>query len=242
MGHNAAADMHWDYVIILAILAFVVPWRSRARVRTLLQSSALGPSERIGLYLSTIAFQWAVSGLIAWRCLAHGLALAELGITLPYVTRAIIAAAVLSALLVLNQIFGIRRLASLPAEKRGLVAQLAERLLPRTRRETFAGIALVLTVAACEEFIYRGFIEGLFQQVCSSASAGALVSAVLFALAHLYQGRRGILTTFIVGLVFSGVRIWTGSLWPSMLIHFAVDFAAGVASFRILTPVSPQEE
>ena len=232
--------MHWDYFAILAILAFVVPWRSQARVRMLLQSPALGPPERISLYLSTVVFQWAVSGVIAWRCLAHGLTLVELGITLPDVPRAIIAAAVLSALLVLNQIFGIRRLASLPVGKRGLVAQLAERLLPRTKKETFAAIALVLTVAACEEFIYRGFIEGLFQQVCSSALAGALVSAGLFALAHLYQGRRGLLTTFIIGLVFSGVRIWTGSLWPSMFIHFAVDFTAGVASFRMLTPASPQ--
>jgi membrane protease YdiL (CAAX protease family) len=232
--------MHWDYFAILAILAFVVPWRSRARVRMLLQSPALASSERISLYLSTIVFQWAVSGVIAWRCLAHGVTIAELGITLPDVPRAIFAAAALSALLVLNQIFGIRRLSSLPVGKRGLVAQLAERLLPRTKKETFAAIALVLTVAACEEFIYRGFIEGLFQQVWSSALAGALASAGLFALAHLYQGRRGILTTFIIGLVFSGVRIWTGSLWPSMFIHFAVDFTAGVASFRMLTPASPQ--
>ncbi len=231
--------MHWDYVVILAILAFVVPWRSQARVRMLLQSSALGPSERIGLYLSTIVFQWAVSGAIAWRCLAHSLTLGELGITLPDVPRAITATAVLSALLVLNQIFGIRRLAGLPVEKRGLVAQLAEKLLPRTRKETLTAVALVLTVAACEEFIYRGFIESLFQQVLSSALAGALISAGLFALAHLYQGRRGILTTFIVGLAFSAVRIWTGSLWPSMIIHFAVDFAAGVASFRMLTRASP---
>ncbi|MGB6484548.1 MAG: CPBP family intramembrane glutamic endopeptidase [Candidatus Acidiferrales bacterium] len=150
--------------------------------------------------------------------------------------RAIIATVVLSGLLVLNQVFGIRRLASLPTEKRGLVAQLAEKLLPRTRKERFVAIALVLTVAACEELIYRGFIQTLFQQVLSSPLAGALVSAVFFAVAHLYQGRRGILTTFVVGLLFSGVRIWTGSLWPSMLIHFAVDFAAGVASSRLLTP------
>jgi membrane protease YdiL (CAAX protease family) len=240
MRHNAAADMHWDYAVILVILAFVVPWRSRARVRMLLESSAVGPSERIGLYLSTIVFQWVVSGAIFWRCLAHGVTLTELGIALPDMPRAITAAAVLSALLVLNQIFGIRRLASLPVEKRGLVAQLAERLLPRTRKEKCVAIALVLTVAACEEFIYRGFIESLFQQVLSSALAGALISAGLFARAHLYQGRRGILTTLIIGLVFSGMRIWAGSLWPSMIIHFAVDFTAGVASFRMLTPASPK--
>lgn len=234
MGHNATANMHWDYVIILLVLAFFVPWRSRSRVKLLLRQPH--SSDRISLYLSTIVFQWAVSVIIGWRCLVHGFTFTELGITLPHMPRAIIATVVLSGLLVLNQVFGIRRLASLPTEKRGLVAQLAEKLLPRTRKERFVAIALVLTVAACEELIYRGFIQTLFQQVLSSPLAGALVSAVFFAVAHLYQGRRGILTTFVVGLLFSGVRIWTGSLWPSMLIHFAVDFAAGVASSRLLTP------
>jgi uncharacterized protein len=232
--------MHWDYAVVLVILAFIVPWRSRARVRMLLQSATLASEERISLYLSTIVFQWALSGLICWRWVAHGDTIMQLGIRFPNLPRAIVAAIGLSTLLVLNQIFGIRRLASLPRERRGLVAQLAEKLLPKTRREVFAAIGLVLTVAACEEFIYRGFIEGLFQQIFSSVSAGAVISAGLFAIAHLYQGRRGILTTFVVGLVFSAVRIWTGSLWPSILIHFAVDFVAGVASSRLLTPVPVQ--
>ncbi|MGC1108029.1 MAG: CPBP family intramembrane glutamic endopeptidase [Candidatus Acidiferrales bacterium] len=230
--------MHWDYVIILLILAFFVPWRSRSRVKLLLRQSH--SSDRVSLYLSTMVFQWGASAVIAWRCFAHGVAFEELGIALPDMPRALVAASVLSGVLVLNQIFGIRRLASLPIEKRGLVAQLVERLLPRTRKEKYVAIALVLTVAACEEFIYRGFIQALFQQVLSSALAGALVSAIFFALAHLYQGRRGILTTFVVGLLFSGVRIWTGSLWPSMFIHFAIDFVAGMASSRMLTPVPLQ--
>lgn len=232
--------MHWDYAVILVILASIVPWRSRARVKMLLQSPTLASRERIGLYLSTIVFQWALAGIICWRWVAHDTALTQLGIRLSNLPRAALAAVGLSALLVLNQVFGIRRLASLPEEKRGLVAQLAEKLMPRTRSEIFAAIGLVFTVAVCEEFIYRGFIEGLFQQMFSSVVLGALISASLFAIAHLYQGRRGILTTFVVGLVFSVVRIWTGSLWPSILIHFAVDFAAGLASSRLLTPSSTQ--
>lgn len=236
LGHNAVAHMHWDYAIILIVLAMIVPWRSRARVRALLQAPTLDSQERIGLYFSTIVFQWALSGIIFWRWSAHGTSFTELGFRLPSLPRATIAAAGLSTMLVLNQVFGIRRLASLPADKRGLVAQLAERLLPRTRAEVSAAIWLVLSVAICEEFIYRGFIEVLFQQIFSSTWSGAVISAVFFALAHIYQGRRGVLTTFVVGLVFSAVRLWSGSLWPSILIHFAVDFAAGAASSRLLTP------
>jgi membrane protease YdiL (CAAX protease family) len=53
-------------------------------------------------------------------------------------------------------------------------------------------------------------------------------SAALFSIAHIYQGRRGLIATFIVGAVFSGVRAWTGSLLPTMAAHFAADLAAGL--------------
>ena len=225
--------MHWDYIAILAILAVFVPWRSTARIQTILGSSALESRGRLTLYVSTILFQWAAVAIIFWRLVAHRSDLQQLGLTIPSVPRAILATAVLSTLLVLNQVFSIRRLATLPHEKRGLIAQLADKLLPRCRREATVAVLLVVTVAICEEFIYRGFIQTLFQQTFSSVAAGAAISAVFFAIAHLYQGRKGTLTTFFVGLLFSGVRIWTGSLWPSILIHFSVDFSAGLAAVRL---------
>lgn len=228
--------MHWDYVAILLVLAVIVPWKGRARVRVLLDSRSLESSERIGLYGSTIAFQWAVSVVIAWRCLAHGLSFAKLGLILPHPARAVAATVAVCAVLVVNQVFGVARLAGLPVEERGTIGRLAERLLPRVRAEKWTAFALVLTVAVCEEFIYRGFIQSLFQLILHSFVAGAFVSAIFFAAAHVYQGKRGLATTFIAGLIFSGVRVWTNSLLPSMIIHFAVDFSAGIASMRLLLP------
>ena len=52
-------------------------------------------------------------------------------------------------------------------------------------------------------------------------------SAVLFALAHLYQGMRGVFTTFIVGVLFSLIRAWTGSLMAPLVAHFITDIVAG---------------
>lgn len=226
--------MHWDYVAILFVLGVIVPWRGRARVIALLQSKSMESGERISLYASTIAFQWAISLVIIWRCRKHGLGFADLGIALPHAARGLIVAAAISAVLALNQVFGVLRLAHLPVEKRGIVGQIAERLLPRARVEKWAAVALLLTVSICEEFVYRGFIQSLFQIALQSPAAGAVISSGFFALAHAYQGKRGVITTFAVGLIFSVVRLWTGSLVPSMIIHFAVDFSAGVASSRLL--------
>lgn len=226
--------MHWDYVAILLVLAVIVPWRSHARVIALLQSKSIEAGERVSLYASTIAFQWAISLVIIWRCRAHGLGFADLGLTLPHAARGLTVAVAISAVLALNQVFGVLRLAHLPVDKRGVVGQIAQRLLPRVRIEKWAAVALVLTVSICEEFIYRGFIQSLFQYTLHSVTAGILISAVFFAAAHAYQGKRGLITTFAVGLIFSIVRVWTGSLVPSMIIHFAVDFSAGMAASRLL--------
>ncbi|MGA8014164.1 MAG: CPBP family intramembrane glutamic endopeptidase, partial [Candidatus Acidiferrales bacterium] len=46
--------------------------------------------------------------------------------------------------------------------------------------------------------------------------------------AHLYQGRRGVITTFVVGLLFSLVRSWTGSLLAPLVAHFVADITAGL--------------
>jgi uncharacterized protein len=233
MRHNGHA-MYWDYIVILVTLAVIVPWRSQTQIKMLLDADGLSAHERISLYLSTIGFQWLACLIIGWRLLAHRTSLENVGLMAPDMPRGVVAAIVLSILLAFNQILGVRRLANLPIEKRGLVGKIAEKLLPRSRKEEYAAVALISTVAICEEFIYRGFIEYLFQDWMFSLLAGAVISAVLFALAHSYQGRRGIVTTFVVGLILSGVRIWTGSLIPSIIVHFAVDFTAGFASLRML--------
>ncbi|MGH7745844.1 MAG: CPBP family intramembrane glutamic endopeptidase, partial [Candidatus Dormibacteria bacterium] len=158
-----------------------------------------------------------------------------LGVALPYPLRSAAVAAGVSVILVFNQVYAIRRVAVLPSESRGIVAKLAEKLLPRASNEVFVGIFLVLTVAICEEFIYRGFVEGVFTNVfAGSALAGALISAAFFSSAHLYQGGKGLITTFAVGLILSAARIGTGSLLPSIIIHFAVDFSVAVAALKFM--------
>lgn len=241
LPHNATDIMHWDYVIILICLGALVPWRSRAHVRKLLESPTLASTPRLNLYLSTIAFQSAVVALIVWRFAVHRGELSVFGFMFPHPLRAIVATICISVLLMLNQVLGVKRLSGLPIGKRGTVGRLAEALLPRNRRERWAALALVVTVALCEEFIYRGFVEYLFQSTLRSVALGAVISAIFFAVAHLYQGTRGLIATFVVGLILSATRIWTASLLTPIVIHFVVDFTAGVAALRFLKS-QPAEE
>lgn len=220
--------MHWDFVVILLFLGGVVPWLGHRRVRRLLRVPFTTTTDRLALYASTIAVQWVVVAIVLWRTAVHGIHPARLGLAVPDPWLTISASTILSLVVLANQIFSIRRLTAQPTEIRGVLPELALKIFPQTDIERLVFVALVTTVALCEELIYRGFVQRVFRDVChDSAFAGILISAIFFALAHVYQGRRGIVSTFTVGVIFATMRWWTGSLIPTAFAHFVADLVVG---------------
>ncbi len=220
--------MHWDYAAILLFLGVIAPTLGYFRVRRLLRIPFTTSMERLALYASTIAFQWVLVGVILWRTDVNRVLPGQLGLIVGNGELTASVAIVLSLLVLSNQIISIRKLAASPHEIKGMIAEMALKIFPQGAVERLAFVALVITVAICEELIYRGFIQSLFQSVGGSIAAGIVGSALFFAAAHVYQGRRGFVSTFVVGLVFATVRWWTGSLLPSICAHFAADLAAGL--------------
>lgn len=228
----------WDFILILIVLGVLVPWRGAVRVRRLLAQPALTSSQRLSLYASTIAFQWFIVAVIFWRSAARHLSPADLGLVVSGVWRTLSIAFVFTALLCVNQWAGLRKIALVPADQRGFLFQFTQKIMPQTSGETFAFIALALTAGLSEEFIYRGFVLAVFSGVFGSSLSGiflaTVTSSIWFAAAHLYQGRRGMATTFVVGIVFAGVRVWTDNLIPAMMGHAGVDMVAGLYGLRLL--------
>ena len=95
-------------------------------------------------------------------------------------------------------------------------------------------VALAVTAGLCEEFLYRGFAIAVFSRAGLSAWLVVFVTAVLFGLAHLYQGRGGLFGTMILGIVFGAIRIACANLVPVILSHAAIDVMAGIAGPRYL--------
>jgi uncharacterized protein len=221
--------MHWDFAIILIFLGAVAPILGYRRVRRLIEAPAITMMDRLTLYASTIAFQWLAVAIILWRAAAHGILPSRLGMTIPYPALTATLSIVLSGLAFANQLFGIRRLSARPSEIKGALPRLAMKIFPQNEIERLAFAALTVTVALCEELIYRGFVQRVLEDWSGGAVlAGVFGSAVFFSLAHLYQGRRGLASTFIVGIVFASVRSWTGSLVPTAAAHFVADLTIGL--------------
>lgn len=222
-------EMHWDFALILIFLGVAVPVLGRRRIRQLLDSSETSKMDRLSIYASTIAFQWLAAVIVLWRTRARGITLAQLGVAIPKPALAITIAIVLAVLISVNQICSLQRLVAKPSELKGVLPQLALKLFPRDAVERLIFFALVVTVAMCEEFIYRGFVQRVFQDWAGGyVVAGIVGSAVFFAVAHLYQGRKGLTTTVIVGSLFSIVRAWTSTLFPTIMAHFVADLSIGM--------------
>ena len=208
------------------------------RVKHLLGQPVLSGRERLSLYASTIFYQWLLVAVVAWRAFSRKLSFVELGLTTSDTWRTIWIAVGLTTLLCANQWASLRRMTQLPESQRGLLLRVAEKIMPRSFPEALVFAALALTAGLAEEFLYRGFVFTVFARLFASSAASIplamILSSAWFGVGHLYQGRRGVTTTFIVGLVFSIMRIWSGSLIPSMAAHAGIDLMAGIGASKFL--------
>jgi membrane protease YdiL (CAAX protease family) len=228
----------WDFVLILLFLGVVIPWRGAARMRRLMSKPELTAADRLSLYKNTIFFQWLIVAIVILRSLAREVSPEELGIAVNDPWRIAWISIALTGFLCINQFVGLRRINKLPQEKRGRLFAITEKIMPQTRKETLIYALLAGTAGVSEEFLYRGFVFMAFVRMIVNYgppnALAAILSSVWFSLAHWYQGRRGIITTFVVGMIFVSIRIWTGSLIPAIAAHIGIDLVVGICASRFL--------
>lgn len=108
-----------------------------------------------------------------------------------------------------------------------------EWLLPRRPRELRWFYAVSVSAGVAEETLWRGFlIWYLAQQLPLSFAATAATLA--FALAHAYQGARQLPAITLGSAVLTAVYLVSGSLWPCILLHSAVDGLQGRSAYKLL--------
>lgn len=83
-------------------------------------------------------------------------------------------------------------------------------------------------VAVLEEGVYRGFlmteIKGLAGTGMGAVIFNIIFTSVVFGLSHGYQGRSGILSTGLVGLLLAIIFVWNGyNLWLLIFTHGFID-------------------
>jgi hypothetical protein len=108
-----------------------------------------------------------------------------------------------------------------------------EKLAPHTWPELRLWLALSVTAGCCEEFLFRGYLIWTLQPLLG-LWGGAALSLVVFAVAHAYQGAKGMVAVGAVGAVLTIVVLTFGSLWPAMVMHSIIDAGEGVVAWLAL--------
>jgi uncharacterized protein len=107
-------------------------------------------------------------------------------------------------------------------------------LVPRSAVEMVVWVLLAVTAGFCEEFIFRGYLQRQFLALTGRAELAVLFQAIIFGLAHLYQGWKGAVAITVYGALFGMLAAWRKSLRPGMMQHAMQDTFSGlVASYAL---------
>jgi membrane protease YdiL (CAAX protease family) len=103
-------------------------------------------------------------------------------------------------------------------------------ILPMNMKEKIQWLFLSITAGVTEEILFRGFLIYFFHYAFPNIPIPylLLLQAVPFSLMHLYQGTKGVLTTFFMGIVFGLYVVVFGSIIPGIIIHMLVDLSASL--------------
>ena len=112
-----------------------------------------------------------------------------------------------------------------PEERRKLWVR---QIIPRNNIERGVWIISSTVAGVTEEIIFRGVLFALLVALTSSVAAGALISAVIFAVAHFRQGWTSMVFIFGIALFFQWLVIFTASLVPAMVIHAIYNVVRGL--------------
>jgi len=178
---------------------------------------------RIATYLLVAAALWALLRYVALGVRRHGGSLVELvgldaGLRawLVDVALAIVGSLALRAVLVAVKL-GV-----------GPYDDHATDLLPRTWLEKLVWLLLAASAGICEELTFRGYFQTQLGALLRSRAAGLLLQALLFGVAHGYQGWRSTVVISAYGLFVGLLTQVRGNVRAAILIHFATDALAGI--------------
>jgi len=213
-----------QHIIVLTLLVVFPIWGTR-QMRQLNQRPT--SQARIRVYAETIGVDWILLAVLFLIVPTSGLLftptatnIAILGIDSSVIYGFIVGVAI--SLVVFTA------LAWFVESIRSYVQQMmkgVESILPQNSRERWTFAAVAVTAGICEEVIFRGFLLHYLhvQPFTLNIGVSVLLAALIFGLAHLYQGLQGIIITTIMGIFFGLLFMATGNLLLPIILHAFID-------------------
>src|ERR1700683_3886245 len=92
-------------------------------------------------------------------------------------------------------------------------------LAPGSLAEAIVWVVLSTTAGFCEEFIFRGYLQKQFYAITGMNGVAIAGQALVFGVAHGYQGVKGMTSIAIYGALFGILAMMRKSPRPGMIQH-----------------------
>lgn len=244
------ADYSWlaprfgvlDTLVTSALVGYLVlvePVRMRRRLRRLIAQRDTDPRGLWRYYRATCTAYFVGTALVGLAVVvAPGLDRQDVGLVLPNgpsAREAITVGAYVTVLVLFGAWRFRRALNGGRARQVPGIGTLAQ-MTPRTAGERVGAVGLAVCAGVGEELVFRGlFIAAGIGLVGLSPLLSAVVSGLLFVLAHSYQGARGMLGVAVVTVLFTQAYFASRSLLLPMFVHALFD----VRVLLVLPPPRP---
>jgi len=208
--------------VLAAYLILAAPWLGRLwyqRARKRIESGE--PGAKVGLYRGMVVEQAVTTCVVLaiWRAGVPG---GTLGLMAPRSW----AGTCLAILIAVAALAWSSILLRPKAER--LRIRLKDRvgaLLPDTHQQRSWWAVVSVGAGVSEELCFRGFLLYYLATYLPHTNTWErlLLTSIVFGMAHVYQGWRSVIGTGVLGLIFAGLYVLTGSLLAPMVVHAAVD-------------------
>ena len=217
------------FAVVLPLWSHFVSWPRHERA---VDAGDQGARSRV--YVRTIVEQWLFSFVAMALCVRGGRSLDSLWLGTPVGWRAWIGIALPLAYIALVFVQA-RMIAARP----GSLVKLRERLhplrglIPHTAGEFRLFVPLAVTAGICEEFLFRGYLVWVLAFWMGVIPA-AIVSMIVFGLAHGYQGGKFGFRAFGAGVAMGVLALVTHSVLPGMVLHAVIDLGGGWVTYMAM--------
>ncbi|MCI0507869.1 MAG: CPBP family intramembrane metalloprotease [Gammaproteobacteria bacterium] len=221
--------MEWFDHLLVFVFAVIAPYHGWRNYPKFLDMVKRDPAAtRRGLYLGNVAALWVITFLVMGVWLAAGRPPADLGLTPLTGLPAVISLALVLIIITIAVVFyqTVMRL----DQKYNWT--FVPELLPRSKQELNLFLVLSATAGITEEILFRGYLIWYLSQFGNVVFA-VILSSLIFAVAHAYQGAKAIAVIFPVGLLFAFLYVYSGSLLAPMMLHAAINSYAGIYGRKV---------
>ena len=223
-----------DHLYVLLLLVAQPVHGAHAHRKYVARVRAGTAESRAKLYRDIHVFEWTALTVLVVTWILLERPFSALGFRADFDAGFLMAAAILLAVCVylLIAIRSVRRLSN--EERDAQIEALGDlrHFVPQTQADYRHFVGISVTAGIVEETLYRGFLFWYLLQFVPLWAA-IVVSSVIFALGHSYQGVGGMLRVFVVGVVAGVLYALSGSVWLVMIAHALFDILQGAVLVQL---------